>query len=1385
MTRNEIMVRLLSHGYGPPSLVCKSVLFEGVMGPVDTPTRIKWGISTWFAVGLLLTALAASPRAWGAEELQPILLTGSATYSVPIVVPPGTNGIQPNLSLVYNSDMGNDAIGQGWDLAGLGYVERLGPNYSPAPTYFGNDTYRLNFGGGSYKLVSTGTDSSGTTTYRTEIDSHLRIQHFDDYWVVTDQGGTQYFFGQNFYSQQRTNQNSVTNQEEPFLWYLDQVIDAHQTSMTVEYNFLGALSQGSRRYRNHVREILYSQGPTLLCSPSSRANCRSVKFLYEGREDDLFDYRSGAETVTWNRLQAIEVKLGSQLVRKYVLGYDPSPVTARGLAPVSQLTSITEYGPGGANLLPPRKFAYHVDGNKDNLDLAAINMGNPPPFELSYCSLVADMNNDGLIDVVTTTISNDNPMYVQENQDGQSFKSQVSIPGQYPTFCPIEFVPVTINVPVTHTYTARDDYGQPMTHVVTGSGAQVDWIPVVTRAHDLVVLDFDGDGLPDLLYGHTAQSSGWGWWRNLGNNVFSPKQSVTNPPAFVLNEAGVRYADMDQDGLIDIVRLENLGGSDSTGTWTFKLSWWRNLGRDSSTNALQFSQTATILNNLQIYVTYPQGKGLTPFDQFAVFQANMMSILNLLDMNRDGMPDLVWPAVESLSSGTATMRYYYYPLNGRSAGALVTMSPGLVVETTVKYPFVELNRLADMNGDGWPDLLSGIPNNYSYYPGQGGNGTFGAKVTLGQSPSRYLTSSNDVNSFVNNMMLTDMNGDGFIDILQGDASAYRSYRMTMTDNHQKLETVTTPMGGFMTGAYQNLRDNGINKWVLRQITHNNGLGQSWAEDFSYAGAKRTYWPKNEFRGYRTVTATDPPDHNGLRHTTTTMFNQEDVKKGRVEKIEIAGAPAISGDPPPPFSATTYAYQETQNSPAQGVHQVNLTSETVVTYDGDAATSKTSQTTYANFDAYGHPRSVTKSGTGTASRIVTTSYLENADAYIVNRPASTVTTIGGVNVNATWFSYDDLAEGIKPSKGDVTQERYYLSGAPASDYPVVTHVYDYAGNLLGHIDAKENLCPITRPTGFWFGLYTTKIDYDDLFKAFQVAEYNALCQSMTMNYWGLNTTLTIPTTGPLAGAVAVPGLLATVADPNGVKTDTYYDDLGRPKGTVTPPDSTDAPTTLWSYTNFIDTDTDGNPATPLVRTPASTKQSRRESTSSTLDRYTYIDGFGRVVQTKREAENGQWITTDTFYNTRGLVESVSIPYLTAGSAYSQPDTTKPKTRTLYDVMRRPIEVQNPDHSTSSPNKRMIQYQDWVVTETNEKGIATVREFDALGRLIRVTEPSPGGTTLYRYDNVSSAGHTIQKITDAQNNVTTMWFDTLGRKVASSDPDMGGCGDLTVVAPANFS
>jgi RHS repeat-associated protein len=122
---------------------------------------------------------------------------GSAGYSIPIQVPPGTNGLQPSLSLNYTSGGSYGSMGIGWSLSGLGAIARcpktIAQDAIRVPINYdnqeNNDAYCL---GGQRLIPVTDLISAGNATlnyaafpsqtiaaykqeFRTEIDSYVRI----------------------------------------------------------------------------------------------------------------------------------------------------------------------------------------------------------------------------------------------------------------------------------------------------------------------------------------------------------------------------------------------------------------------------------------------------------------------------------------------------------------------------------------------------------------------------------------------------------------------------------------------------------------------------------------------------------------------------------------------------------------------------------------------------------------------------------------------------------------------------------------------------------------------------------------------------------------------------------------------------------------------------------------------------------------------------------------------------------------------------------------------------------------------------------------------------------------------------------------------------------
>jgi RHS repeat-associated protein len=238
--------------------------------------------------GVVLAATSSNSSAdgtFGATSLSPAYAWsagnqgGSFSFNYPLRVPASIGGPSPQLSLSYDSgsvdaqtlaENGQTSwAGEGWDLQ-TGYIERsyrtcsLDGGTTPDMCWFSNYNATMVFDGSSVRLIRDNTSG----VWHASSDSALKIEHLTDtskgngdndgeYWRVTTQDGTQYYFGVNKrYSGDSASTNSTqvepvygNNSGEPcnastfansrcnqaYRWNLDYVVDARGNSMTYFY----------------------------------------------------------------------------------------------------------------------------------------------------------------------------------------------------------------------------------------------------------------------------------------------------------------------------------------------------------------------------------------------------------------------------------------------------------------------------------------------------------------------------------------------------------------------------------------------------------------------------------------------------------------------------------------------------------------------------------------------------------------------------------------------------------------------------------------------------------------------------------------------------------------------------------------------------------------------------------------------------------------------------------------------------------------------------------------------------------------------------------------------------------------------------------------------
>lgn len=259
---------------------------------------------------------------------------GSATYEIPIFVSPGTAGMQPIISLIYDSRIDNGILGKGWGIAGLSEIRRVSQDYYhdnnvTGVTLQNTDKFALD----SNRLILTAGSQYGAdgSEYATEIETFVKvIAHGTagigpSWFEVKTKDGKTLEYGNTADSKVEAYGSSTV-----YMWRLNKVTDQNSNSMGFEYYEVNGES--------YIKQINYTTN-----TPAGLTTAyNSLKFNYyaSSRTDVNTIYVAGSQIPETKLLSSIRMETeGGALVREYQFKY--------WLDTYTHLNQITEYGSDG------------------------------------------------------------------------------------------------------------------------------------------------------------------------------------------------------------------------------------------------------------------------------------------------------------------------------------------------------------------------------------------------------------------------------------------------------------------------------------------------------------------------------------------------------------------------------------------------------------------------------------------------------------------------------------------------------------------------------------------------------------------------------------------------------------------------------------------------------------------------------------------------------------------------------------------------------------------------------------------------------------------------------------------------------------------------------
>ncbi|RZK58432.1 MAG: hypothetical protein EOO87_00230, partial [Pedobacter sp.] len=483
---------------------------------------------------------------------------GTANVAYRIEVPQGRLGLQPAISVGYNSESGNGLLGEGWSLQGLSAITvdtRFG-----VPTFDGTtetETYNLDGQMLCYKeekrkgqtphrftnikrLDVTGKDSTTFFMLRREssFDKIVRKGTLPEnyYWIRTDQAGTKYYYGKASNSAKMIKEHVDNTPRGISEWKLEKIEDRFGNYISFEYEKIT-----TTRYTTILpKSIVYTKHDDIK-DPSS-LSFHKVVFEYQktnAADSILLNAREGMpinnQAFKLSSISAYRCyKDINQLVRRYEFSYKTGAFEKTLLARIAQI------GDDDKSVFSTDTFSYHNEAGTEDL----------------YVKGSIDLiNNDGIVNRSLKT-----PLGIGKNSStaigaSKSAASSVSVyggvgignPGSVETSVGITYSNSSSSSEGMNTLVDMDGDGKPDKVFVDNVGRLAFRRNTSTGTR----ISFSGtisaiNGVNQFL-NEDSRTVGWGARANWGFSAgyeSSRTESVTS----------TYFSDVNGDGLMDIVK---------------------------------------------------------------------------------------------------------------------------------------------------------------------------------------------------------------------------------------------------------------------------------------------------------------------------------------------------------------------------------------------------------------------------------------------------------------------------------------------------------------------------------------------------------------------------------------------------------------------------------------------------------------------------------------------------------------------------------------------------------------------------------------------------------------------------------------------------------------